>query len=76
MPTATCPVCGTDVTYTDRPEFRKHVDGHPRCGKCGQRFTSNTALGAHTLRCTGAAAAGGGGAASGTADPDDLPPWM
>ena len=53
MPTATCPVCNRDLTYEDREEFRKHVNGHPRCGKCGRRFTSDTALGSHAYTCRG-----------------------
>ncbi|NLA28391.1 MAG: hypothetical protein GX875_01865 [Propionibacterium sp.] len=62
MPTATCPVCKQDITYEDRDAFRDHVNGHPRCGMCGRRFTSNTALGSHALTCH-----------KGSLDPDDLP---
>ncbi|NNE68478.1 MAG: hypothetical protein HKN33_18065 [Pyrinomonadaceae bacterium] len=48
---ATCPLCSN--SFSSKASFRKHVSTHPRCGKCGRRFTTNTSLGTHTLSCRG-----------------------
>lgn len=54
---ATCPVCGVTITGGDtvsgRNAFQAHVNSHPKCGRCGARFTSNLALGAHALTVHG-----------------------
>ena len=50
---ATCSVCESPTVYTDKEAFREHVNTHPKCGKCGRRFSSDTALGSHALTCQG-----------------------
>lgn len=50
---ATCPVCNSSTIFTDRDAFETHVNSHPKCGKCGQRFASKLELGSHSYGCHG-----------------------
>lgn len=46
---ADCPTCG--ATFTSKEAFRNHASSHPRCGRCGSRFSDYVELGIHALTC-------------------------
>lgn len=48
---AECGIC--DTVITGQEAFRKHVNSHPRCGKCEKRFKSSEQLGGHAIVCRG-----------------------
>lgn len=49
-----CSWCDNSSIFTDAKALRDHIDSsHPKCNKCGHRFSDDLQLGAHALRCRG-----------------------
>lgn len=48
---AECGIC--QAVIMGQEAFRKHVNSHPRCGKCGKRFANSDQMGGHAIVCKG-----------------------